>query len=1090
MAEANSVGVALGSGSGQPGNTVTLGVNVTNGPTRSTVILSFDVVYDASRLTFDRRLLGVDLDPSGDELILTSEDTPGTVSVVIADLLDVATNPEFGLPDGELAKLRFLINAGAINGATNLAVANVVALDSSSPPSPYTVTTTGGTITITGGQTSNAAPVLAFIGNQSVAEGGNLSVTVSAADPDGGSLSFSASGLPGYAGLTDQGDGTATLAATPGLSDAGVSSLTVSVSDGVLTDSETLMLTVSAAPAPEPEPEPAPGAGMAVSLGSGSGQPGGTVTLSLRADTTPDRAAVILSFDVTYDASRLTYSRKGRGADLDPSGDETILDAEDIPGVVSVVVADLLESQTDSEFGLPDGELARFLFQIPAGASAGVVPVTVSNVVAINATSLPIASASADGTVTIAVGGADVTPPVISNLNPQADSVLTTSPVTLTGTVTDDATPADQISLRVAGQLVIPDTSGNFRHEVSLVTGVNTIALLASDAVGNTTALDHLLVLQQVGAPQRVVLSIGGGAGISGEQITVVSTATPESASLRALHFDLLHDPALLRLMSTVPASEELADGARFTITSQPPVTPGQSLTLTAVYELLDVAAEQTTPLRAVGATAENPGGRTIAVEATDGQMTIRPRPEQFELLVTPTHGTAPLDVQFSVGVPGTIQPIKYEWDLDGLGRYDEVTYHSGLDYTYHAPSGYLEIGGYLPTVRVTYLDAGGAMLTETLSGAVTVLPNAGNSPTVSLSADVTGGSAPLQVTLTASVSGPRAVSSCRWDFEGDGVYEVHSQDAHSIITTYRTSGSFAPTVEVIDSEGMTARARLVVTVNSNPSLSAPTLQLVSDNASGTVPASVTLSAIPSGSSITLYKVDYEGDGVIDSTSVAPIMPPAVYRDAGIYRPVLRAVADNHLEVASSLEVHVLPAVATPPNRPQFTVTLSEHSQPNAVPGPVLVARLPLVVDVAVAELAGEPIDRLEFDSEGDGVIDHIEVRNPGGRLTTSVNHHYDLVGHYRPMVRAISVNGIEATRYVSLSTLSHPAQHLGVLSWASPAQNDLIVSGSSLSLLVDGTLNEPLQEVVFEWKPEGASEAQYQRIGSTSIGTPPYRVE
>jgi hypothetical protein len=93
---------------------------------------------------------------------------------------------------------------------------------------------------------TNRAPTLDAIGNQSVVEGGSLSVAISASDLDGDSLSFGIKGEPAFATLADHGDGTATLSLTPGLNTAGVyPGVSVSVSDSVDIDSQAFTITVT-----------------------------------------------------------------------------------------------------------------------------------------------------------------------------------------------------------------------------------------------------------------------------------------------------------------------------------------------------------------------------------------------------------------------------------------------------------------------------------------------------------------------------------------------------------------------------------------------------------------------------------------------------------------------------------------------------------------------------------------------------------------------------------------------------------------------------------------------------------------------------
>jgi uncharacterized protein YfaS (alpha-2-macroglobulin family) len=93
---------------------------------------------------------------------------------------------------------------------------------------------------------TNTPPVLDAIGDQTMAESDTVDVGISATDADGDSLTFTLSGEPSFATLTDHGDGTATLTLTPGFDDAGsYAGVTVTVSDSVDSDSETFTITVT-----------------------------------------------------------------------------------------------------------------------------------------------------------------------------------------------------------------------------------------------------------------------------------------------------------------------------------------------------------------------------------------------------------------------------------------------------------------------------------------------------------------------------------------------------------------------------------------------------------------------------------------------------------------------------------------------------------------------------------------------------------------------------------------------------------------------------------------------------------------------------
>ena len=68
----------------------------------------------------------------------------------------------------------------------------------------------------------NDGPVLAPIGDRTVAEGATLSVALSGSDIEGDELTFAMGpGAPAWATLTDNGDGTASLELSPGFADGG-----------------------------------------------------------------------------------------------------------------------------------------------------------------------------------------------------------------------------------------------------------------------------------------------------------------------------------------------------------------------------------------------------------------------------------------------------------------------------------------------------------------------------------------------------------------------------------------------------------------------------------------------------------------------------------------------------------------------------------------------------------------------------------------------------------------------------------------------------------------------------------------------------
>jgi len=95
------------------------------------------------------------------------------------------------------------------------------------------------TITITVNDV-NRAPILNPIGNKTVNENTNLNFTVTGTDPDGDTLTYNATNLPSGATFND-----GVFNWTPDYNQAGTYQVTFTVSDGNLTDEETITITVN-----------------------------------------------------------------------------------------------------------------------------------------------------------------------------------------------------------------------------------------------------------------------------------------------------------------------------------------------------------------------------------------------------------------------------------------------------------------------------------------------------------------------------------------------------------------------------------------------------------------------------------------------------------------------------------------------------------------------------------------------------------------------------------------------------------------------------------------------------------------------------
>lgn len=93
----------------------------------------------------------------------------------------------------------------------------------------------------------NLPPVLATVANPTVTAGDTQVITLTATDPNGDNVTFSATGLPSYATLVNNGANTATLTLAPTESHIGTDNIVITATDNgspVLTDSQSVTITV------------------------------------------------------------------------------------------------------------------------------------------------------------------------------------------------------------------------------------------------------------------------------------------------------------------------------------------------------------------------------------------------------------------------------------------------------------------------------------------------------------------------------------------------------------------------------------------------------------------------------------------------------------------------------------------------------------------------------------------------------------------------------------------------------------------------------------------------------------------------------
>jgi hypothetical protein len=225
------VSVSVPVGTVEPGEQFTININVQ--PNNAIAGMQFDLSFNPDIVTIDSITEGNLLTQHGASTYFntgTIDNVAGTVTgvfgVIISSGQAITTAGTFAV---------ITMTAGSSGGSSPLTLSNVIIGDIDG--NSISVTVNDGTVSM------NQPPVLYNIGNHTVNEGELLTFTVSANDPDGDTLMYSASGLPSGATFNPA---TKIFTWTPSYRQAGsYSSVHFTVYDNTTNDTEDIVITVN-----------------------------------------------------------------------------------------------------------------------------------------------------------------------------------------------------------------------------------------------------------------------------------------------------------------------------------------------------------------------------------------------------------------------------------------------------------------------------------------------------------------------------------------------------------------------------------------------------------------------------------------------------------------------------------------------------------------------------------------------------------------------------------------------------------------------------------------------------------------------------
>ncbi len=178
----------------------------------------------------------------------------------------------------------------------------------------------------------NIAPELDSIGSQTVVEGGTLEFSIHGTDTDGDSIILDTLNVPSNATFVDSGNGAGSFVFTPDFTQSGVYDVTFMASDGSLSDSEVVEITVTEFGNHAPELD---------SIGSQTVVEGGTLEFRIHATDIDADSIMLSALDIPTNA---TFVDSGNGA-----GSFTFVPEYNQAGVYPVTFVSSDGSLADSE---------------------------------------------------------------------------------------------------------------------------------------------------------------------------------------------------------------------------------------------------------------------------------------------------------------------------------------------------------------------------------------------------------------------------------------------------------------------------------------------------------------------------------------------------------------------------------------------------------------------------------------------------------------------------------------------------------------------------------------------------------------------
>jgi len=1050
--------ISVGDGSGEPGDTVTININISSSPQNVTGV-NFTLTYDTNALNFQSAAAGAVATSAG-KMLSANEPSDGTVKIVIFGL---NTN---AIADGVIATVTFSVNDDATNGDKAITISGISCTDADADS--VSATGSNGTITISGAS-SNHAPVISSgptPADSSIDSEGSTTVSVTATDADNDPLTYTWTATTG----TITGSGASVTYTAPEVSSDTTATITVTVSDGNGgTDSDTCQITIEA-PAANHAPVISSGPTPADSSIDSEGSTTVSVTAT-DADNDP----------LTYTWTATTGTITGSGASVTYTAPEV---SSDTTATITVTVSD--------GNGGTDSDTCQITIEAPEQASSAVLSVGNVSANAGSEVQIPVSiDSTPDGVVTgvnfrlvynssvmsyesVAIGSAaqaasksvsaqdhnGYVSAVVFGLNTTGiqdgqvaiftfsiDSDADTQNVTisLSQVACTDADASSVSATTSSGTLSITAveqenhapviSSGPTPADSSIdETETTTVSVTATDADSDTltytwTATNGTIsgtgasvtftpanIEEDTTATITVVVSDGNGGSDTGS-CTISITAVDQTPPARIT--DLAVDsrgPTSITLSWTAPGDDgNMGQADSYTVKySTSPITLATWASATTVSQNItpkEAGGDETITITGLqknrryffAVRAEDEEGNISGLSNIVAAFTLRSARPTVSAAANPSSGEAELTVSFTVTASDDGSIVGYAWDFDGQGSIDWASHTTGnCSYTYTEP------GTYYPTVIVRDNDGlrSSYMLTLTVSK-----PSSEDVPTIELSSNTTTGTAPLGVVFSLDIEDDYEddAISIEWDFDGDRIVDATTDGtARQMKYIYLTPGVYRPQVKVFfDEVSVSAGIEGNTITVSTPSGSLPGFSLSEpvisyETSAGLATATFSIST-ETPSSFRVFKWDFDSDGVIDYvTRNASASVTHTYYNPDEYTVSVVGVTRNGYAIKRTTSVNIYQETTETYPTADFNMSAngSAVTQVEGVPATVLFQD---------NSTSSSNILSYQWDFNGDGIVDELFIRGTDAYtdfVTNGISHTFDAPGNYLVAMDIFNADG------------------------------------------------------------------------------------